>query len=159
MSDLQLVPDGLGEWDINFDGTDLVLTDDLENSILISLETMAQAEESENLPDGSDDRRGFWADDYSEEPDDKTGSKTWLLSREKITSQLLNSLRQTTEQCLEWMKRDGVARTVTVVTERYSDDIVAIYISITRPTGVDVSYKYYYNWEAQLTGRTLNEVT
>ena len=64
-------------------------------------------------PDGTGDRRGWWADAYGIEP---IGSRLWQLERAKRTSQTLLQARDYCTEALAWLQRDGIASSVSVLT-------------------------------------------
>jgi phage gp46-like protein len=105
-----------------FDGTKLVagwafgnggLAQDngLGTSVIHSLFTDRIAEPSDEIPDGSTDRRGHWADGISGW---KKGSRLWLLSREKATSGALPRAEGYAREALAWMLEDAVADRIDV---------------------------------------------
>jgi phage gp46-like protein len=65
-----------GDW--NLVPGDVQSGDDLESAVLISLFTDRRAEASDVVPDGSNDRRGWWGDSGSLY---LIGSRLWLLRR------------------------------------------------------------------------------
>lgn len=90
--------------------------DGLETAIILSLFTDRRAADDDELPDGTDDRRGWWGDAHPEVPGDAFGSRLWLLFREKDMQSAVNRAREYTEEALAWLVDDGVARRVVVVT-------------------------------------------
>lgn len=152
MSDLKLVAGVGGFYDIDFDGTDLVFTDALENGVLISVETIARAKPDDDLPQNNEIRRGNWRDQYLEIP---MGSRLWILSRSKMEPSILSRINQLFFECLEWMELDGVATRVLVTSEIYNDEIIFINARIQRPKNIEVDFPFYYNWEAQRLTRNL----
>ncbi|SPX13542.1 phage protein GP46 [Escherichia coli] len=81
MTDLAIIWTN-GRGDIAQDGIDMLTDDSLTTDVTISLFTDRRSLDSDTLPDGSDDRRGWWGDSYRDRP---IGSRLWLLSREKAT--------------------------------------------------------------------------
>lgn len=154
MTDLKLVPGDDGFYDIDFNGFDLVLTADLEPSVLISVETIARAKPDDQLPQNTDIRRGNWRDQFLEIP---MGSRLWILSREKMSPDILSRINQLFFECLEWMVIDGVATRVLITSEIYNDEIIFINARIQRPGKEDLNFPFYYNWEAQKLARTLED--
>lgn len=104
----------------------------LETAVLISLFTDARVSDLE-LPQGVDDKRGFWADALTE--NDNTGSKIWALSRSKQTPESLALLETYAKDSLEWMIEDGVASGVSVIAEYDELNRAVATIQITRPRG------------------------
>ena len=92
---------------------DLAGDDGLETAIILSLFTDRRALEDDPLPDGSDDRRGWWADAYVGQ--DHIGSRLWLLEREKDTREVVNRARDYAEEALQWLVEDGIALGIEVM--------------------------------------------
>jgi phage gp46-like protein len=159
MADLKLVQGADDSWDIDWDDLagDLVLTDDLETSVPVSIDTIARAQDGDDIPDNTDRRRGFWGDTFLETPEDTTGSRLWLVSRSKTVATILPRVRQLFEECLAWLVLDGVASAVRVQAVLYTSEVIAVRISIVRPDTGDRQFEFFYNWEAQKLARTFEE--
>lgn len=146
-------------WDQSLVGCDLglvdgqLLTDDgLDTAILISLFTDARARPDDAIPDG-DDPRGWWGDAFAA-AGDETGSRLWLLSREKQTVQTLERARTYARESLAWLIADGVATSVEIAVEAQPNDRLAIGVEITRPTGPARS-RFDYIWDTTGAGRAI----
>jgi len=159
MSDLKLVQGIDDRWDLDFDAVvqDLVLTDDIETSVTISVETIARAKTGDDIPDGTDRKRGFWGDDFLEEPEDTIGSRLWLLTRSKMTSDILSKVRTLFDECLSWMVLDGVATSARTQAALYSDEVIAIRTEIVKPDGTTETFPFFFNWQAQELRRATEE--
>lgn len=92
-------------------GTDLATDDTLASSLLVSLMSDRLAESYE-VQQG-EDRRGWWADAYASN-EHKTGSRLWLLEREKQLPGVVLRCKQYCEEALQWLIDDGLARAITV---------------------------------------------
>lgn len=151
MSDLKIARNADGVFDLVFDGNDLVLTDDIETSVIISLFTWRRAGENDPLPNQGADLMGSWMDKTWENPNDEMGSKLWLLSSSKSTDQVLVDAQQYTLESLEWMLEDGVAESLNVNVEFDENDksIILIFVGIQKPPGITEQFKFFFNWEAQ----------
>lgn len=90
--------------------------DGLETAVILSLFTDRRAEDDDVLPDGTDDRRGWWGDAYPDIDGDRIGSRLWLLHREKDAQRAVNRAREYADEALRWLIDDGIARQVTVAT-------------------------------------------
>ncbi|EOM5101013.1 phage GP46 family protein [Escherichia coli] len=85
MADIAVVWDqGCGSLQLN--GADLLTDNSLLTAVIISLFTDRRALDSDEIPDGTRDRRGWWGDSFRERP---VGSRLWLLSREKTLSSVV----------------------------------------------------------------------
>ena len=93
-------------------------------------------ENADALPDGSGDRRGWWADSAAPAADgDRTGSRLWLLSREKTLPEVLRRARDYAEEALAWLLEDGAAKNVSVHAAMPRRGLLALTVVITLPDG------------------------
>lgn len=156
MSDLRLKRTQQWDFDLDFDGQDLALGDDMETAVIISLFTWARraAEDPDPVPGG--DQMGWWADETLEPSGDFLGGKIWLSQRSKITPDLFLQLEQWGSECLDWMVQDGVAESVAVTVERSTMELnrVDILVQVLKGGQVLVDYRYELNWEAQTSRRS-----
>lgn len=128
-------------FDLVMDGPDLATDDGLETAAVVSLFTDARAD-PEELPEGHDDRRGFWGSDV--------GSKLWTLSREKTLNDVVVRAEEYTREALQWMQDDGVVSSIEVAANLESREKLGINVYIRRVEGGDVSLRYAYNWKEQI---------
>lgn len=98
-------------FDLALQGTDLATDDTLASAVLVSLLTDRLAADYEVEP--GQDRRGWWADAYADN-NHKTGSRLWLLERQKQLPAVLKQCQQFCEEALGWMVEDGLAKAITV---------------------------------------------
>lgn len=104
-------------------------SDDLARAVMISLFSWARAHDDDQV-DGSR-RHGFWGDAYAD-AGEVTGSRLWLLCRQKITPTTIERARQYAAEALEWLVSDGVADAVEVTAERGALDRVDLAVTVTR---------------------------
>lgn len=135
-------------WDIGLDGKNLSTDPGLETAVVISLFTDRRAENDDTLPDWSGDRRGWWADAYSEYENDRIGSRLWQLAREKTLPAVLERAKEYAREALAWMIEDGLAAEVMVEAERGRGDILGLSIDIIKPSGELVNFIYQDIWES-----------
>jgi len=110
MNDIALVWDNAnGRADFAMANGDLVMDPGLLTSVIISLFCDRLADPSDVIPDGGDDRRGWWPDD----PLDLNGSKLWLYRRVLQVDDTLRKVEAAARAALAWMIADGVAESVT----------------------------------------------
>lgn len=121
MTDLALVWDPINfRADLAVVNGDLVTDEGLTTAAIISLMTDRVADADAFIPDGTDDRRGWWGDlpfdenDNTPEPD-RIGSQLWLLSREKQTAETARRAEHYAREALKWMVDDDVADRVDAV--------------------------------------------
>lgn len=101
----------LQAFDLTLAGTDLAFDDTLASAVLVSLLCDRLAATYEVKP--GEDRRGWWADAYADNQH-QTGSRLWLLEREKQLPSVVLRCKQYVEEALEWCLEDGLASAITV---------------------------------------------
>lgn len=132
--------------DILMDGPDLVMDDGMETAVILSLFTDARAAKDDQIPDGSDDRRGFWGDAFDDAGEGLSGSRLWLLERCTITAENLRRWKDYAQEALAWMLRIGVAKSIDVAVVRIDVSAVSAEIKIYKPNGKLVTFNYI--WKA-----------
>ena len=139
------VQNGRGDWHVQNGGL-AIDAGGLTSAVLVSLFTDGRAPDDVALLDGSDDRRGWWADTYQEQP---IGSLLWLLARAKKTdaTSLLRRAENYCNAALAWLVTDGIAQTVTAAARWISGTAMGIRIVITEPTGSGTTtFDYSFAW-------------
>ena len=119
----------------------------------MSLLTNRRADDEDVLPQDNKDKQGWVGDEILNDlyPEELIlGSKLWLLQRSKINDTLLSNIKEYTLEALQWLITFKVAERVLVEVTRENMSHVSMEIIIYRPTDDKLSYKYFYNWEAQL---------
>ena len=134
--------------DLAIAGNDLRTVQGLSTAILISLFTDRRAEDDDELPLGTTDRRGWWGDAFAEISGDRIGSRLWLLRREKQTQQTLNRAKEYAHEALAWLVEDGVATSLQIDASNAGNAILSLAISITLPDGTPFDQVYEYSLEA-----------
>ncbi|MDO4560823.1 MAG: phage GP46 family protein [bacterium] len=130
-----------GEADIASDGG-------LETAVIVSLFTDRRAG-GEELPPGETALRGWWGDSIAALPEDKTGSKLWLLFREKDVSSVASRAKEYAEAALRWMLDDKIVKTLSVSAEMRQDGALRLSIDMQRPDGRSTQHRYNLNWRVQ----------
>lgn len=105
----------------------------LVRAVMISLFTWRRANPDDDLP--ADSRHGWWGDIYPDIPNDRIGSRLWLLSRAKITTETIARAKEYAEEALQWLIEDGVASRVDVESERQGLSTIAIACRIYKTGG------------------------
>lgn len=101
----------LQAFDLAVKGADLAADDTLASAVLVSLLADRLAEAHEVAP--GQDRRGWWADSYADNQH-KTGSRLWLLDREKQLPSVVQRCKRYCEEALGWCIEDGLASSIVV---------------------------------------------
>lgn len=127
-----------GDWTMN--GPVLATGNDIETAILISIFSDRMAQPGDVILDGTNDPRGWWADD--EVP---IGSRMWLLRRAKQTTQTLQLAYDYLAEALQWMVDDGVASRFDISTQWVRTGMLGAVIVAWSPTGTLLS-KGQYAW-------------
>lgn len=135
--------------DLRIANNDIARDDSLQSAVARSLFTDARADQSDILPAGQTDRRGWWGDDVSELDDDRYGSKLWLLEREKQTEAVRLRYEKYARDALQWLIDDLVTDRIEVTASYPSRGLVTLEVLIYRPETDKVEYRYNYVWDAQ----------
>ena len=149
MSDITTIWDYVnnrGDWQVQAGA--LASGDDLTTAVLISLFTDRRAAPSDVIPDGTTNRRGWWADIDTSGNLDEWGSRLWLLDRSKSpTQQVLNDAITYCNEALAWMVTDGVAASVNVTAQWNAVNFLAIQVIINKIDGTTVSLQFQQLWQ------------
>lgn len=127
--------------DLALDGYDLATEGGLHTAVIVSLFTDRRAESDDEIPDGSGDRRGWWADPA-------LGSRLWLLARAKETPDTLARARAYAIEALQWLIDDGVATAVDVTAEWAQRFVVGLRVVITLADDSRFDDVFNYDLEA-----------
>jgi phage gp46-like protein len=144
MTDIALLLSDTG-FDIGIDGTDLRTDSGLRNAVILTLYTDCRAANDDVLPDGTDDLRGCWMDMFD---DHIEGSRLWLLSREKETSDVLQRASEYAEEALLWLIDSGVATAIAVTAEWAGRGVLALGVVITLPNNTTFDDVFNYSLQA-----------
>ena len=98
---------------------------------------------SDLLPDGTSDRRGYWADAYNDRPH---GSRLWLLHRETEQDEVLRRAQVYAEEALAWLVEDEVAEAVEVEAWHMRRDTLGLRVVIRRGERAVLERQYDYVW-------------
>lgn len=92
------------------EGNTLQVDEGLEPAVTISLFTDRRAEPADIAT--PEERRGWWGDTHPDVPEDRIGSRLWLLARAKTTDATLELAKRYILEALQWLIDDGVASSV-----------------------------------------------
>lgn len=134
---------GRGDWAMS--GPILATGNDLETAILISLFTDRQAARDDEIPDGTTNPRGWWGDLDS---DTQIGSRLWLLSRAKQTTETLQRANDYIAEALQWLIDDGVVASFDIVVEWTAASRLGALIVAHKTSGTTTSVAYQSLWSA-----------
>jgi len=134
--------------DIALSNGDLVADNGLRTAIILSLLTDRRAEPDDSIPDGSNDRRGWWADALAANEGDRFGSRLWLLAREKDLPAVRRRAETYATEALEWLRTDGIASSIEVEADTASREVLALRIRVIRSNGQVIEERFNNLWES-----------
>ncbi|MCM0018496.1 MAG: phage GP46 family protein [Tagaea sp.] len=126
----------------------------LASAVIVSLFSDARALPGDRLPEEPAppwdqvgqrapfaNRRGFWGDaikppQVAAGARHVTGSRLWLLEREKILPETLARAEAYAREALAWLLDDGVARRIDVAASVVRGDWLALHVRIWQPGGL-----------------------
>jgi len=127
------------------ESTDLSAADSLTRAVVISLFTWRRAK-PDDVIEGQ--KMGWWGDAIEPpEPNDKIGSRLWLLAREKILPSTFIRAREYAIEALQWLIDDNIASRLDVITERFGTDGIALQCTIYRDDGTNTVLRFDNAWE------------
>lgn len=116
----------------------------LVRAVIISLFTWRRANPDDELP--GDMKMGWWGDSFPTVPNDRIGSRLWLLARAKIIPETLLRAREYAEEALRWLVEDGVASRIEVEVERQGLTTVVLACRIYKTGGRPVDVRFTDAW-------------
>jgi phage gp46-like protein len=153
MTDIALTWD-IYDADFSITANDLTTDEGLETAILLSLFTDRRSDEDDAIPDGTDDRRGWWGDSFPAVADDLIGSRLWLLSREKQLQTVVTRAQEYAREALQWMLDDRVLDRIDVTAEIVRTGVLGILVVPYRPNKQTSQFRFDLNWMAQAAKAT-----
>jgi len=127
-----------GDWSLA--SGDLGTGDDLATAILLSLFTDRLATADDTLPDGTDDRRGWWGDR-------EIGSRLWLLDRAKETEDTRRKAGDYIAEALQWLIDDGVVARFDIRVEWVRRSTLGAWVTAHRRDGTSTAYNFAWAWQ------------
>ncbi len=146
MGDVALAWSDQQQGDIVVGPTDLATDEGLQTAVLISLFSDRRVSANEELPAGEDARRGWWGDTFADDPNDRIGSRLWLLHREKQLASVIDRANEYAREALQWLIDDRVARRVDVNAENTTFQRLDIEVTIYRPNGSTARFRFGSAW-------------
>ncbi|WP_028205022.1 phage GP46 family protein [Paraburkholderia nodosa] len=147
MSDIKIYWDaanGRGDWQLL--ANDIATGDDLQTALLFSLFSDREAADDDVIPDGSNDRRGWWGDDGTDDPTGLTGSRLWLLARRKSpTDETLRDAYDYIVEAIQWLIDTSVVARFDVGVQWARADMLASTI-VAWPPGGGAPQTYNWAW-------------
>jgi len=116
----------------------------LVRAVIVSLFSWRRANPDDELP--SDERMGWWGDTYPTVPNDRIGSRLWLLSRAKLTEQVRLRAKEYALEALQWLIDDGIASRIEVQAERHGLSTLAMACRIYREGGAQIDIRFSDVW-------------
>lgn len=132
--DIQLLQqEGTGEFVISLENGDFKTIDSFDTSISVALFGDERADSSE-VP-AVERRRGWWGNNFSNDPEFQLGSKLWFLNQNRRTPETLNKAITIAQNALEWLVVDEHAESVKVL-GAFTENGIGLTITIFRSNAV-----------------------
>ncbi len=153
--DILMTQDEQGLFDLPVRKGDLMGDNSLGTEVMVSLFTDVRAEKDE-LPPEYSDLRGWWADALLSMQGDEqgTGSKLWLLRRQKQLDSVLVQAEAYARSALQWLIDEGLAGAVSVTAENPAQGTLTLTVSITR-SSPSVVQRVTDVWQINITENTI----
>ncbi|MDU7531585.1 MAG: phage GP46 family protein, partial [Klebsiella sp.] len=135
--------------DIEIEHNGLSFDEGLVSLVYICLFTDARADTSDEIPDGTDDRRGWCGNSFS---DFEWGSKLWLIDREKLTEEVRLRAENYARLAMQPLLRYGYARNAQVTATIPRINWLGLTIILTRPDKTGLTIEIKKRWEAVENG-------
>lgn len=140
--------------DLLIQNGDLVMDNTLVTPVLASLFTDRRAETDE-LPPGETDPRGWWGDAYSSAAA-PMGSKLWLLERGKQSIATLADAEKYATEALEWMVDSQLVSRIQVDASYSKAGRMRFKITLDTPKNKAAENRYPYRVTREMNGTSLN---
>ncbi|BCP53775.1 hypothetical protein K32_23920 [Kaistia sp. 32K] len=136
------------DWLVASDGS-LATGEDLKTAFIIALLTDRTARADDELPDWSDDRRGWWADMDAAEIWNgwQIGSRLWLLHRAKITDETATLAQEYCLEALKPFKDAGIVSRIEIELARTGREAITGIIRAYRGPKLAVELQYQSLWD------------
>lgn len=143
-TDIAVIQDDNGRFDIAIDGGDLRSTDGLDTALYVSLHTDARATDQQiSVPEY---RRGWIGNIASPVTGRQLGSLLWLVDQRRLTQTTLNEVVDYARKSLQWMIDDGICVNVEVSGSIVPTQGIRLNITMTSKQGVTES-RYVNLWQ------------
>ena len=146
---LALIPGPAGfppVFDLAIENGDLALDDGLTTALIVSLFSDRRATADDVPPGGDAARRGWWGDSYLPDTGDLTGSRLWLLERERDLPNVPGRAKLYDEEAVKWLLDDGVAQRVECAAQRLAPGILSHRVTVYRPGQTARQYQFQSFW-------------
>ncbi|WP_042956576.1 phage GP46 family protein [Pseudomonas brassicacearum] len=117
----------------------------LIRAVVISLYTWRRAEADDPVDD--DELYGWWGDSYPISPDDRIGSRLWLLRRVRLTDATQRDAEFYAAEALRWLIDDGQVLDVEISSVRAGIDRLNLGVVLTVPGGAKLEIQPISSWQ------------
>lgn len=130
-------------YDLDFDGRDFVMSENLESSVILSLDIKALEEDAMNSAVANVDKysAGWWGNSFEET---QIGSALWTIK--KNVKSAIDFAKENAKKALEWLVNDGVAASVET-DARDEDGVCVIDVTVEKPDGKTEEIVFQKKWE------------
>ena len=148
MSDLALYRRDDGNFDLAFDESkgDLLTTESLENSVVMSIGSYARERNLGNVANLKPTVGGWWGDALDAKG--TLGGYLYEAFPGKLTDSTARSVEKLCSEALAWLIDDGVAKSVDCTAAIANQETMNVNITVKRPEGGDEAFLYELNWSA-----------
>ncbi len=139
--------------DLSMDAGDLALNEGLQTSVILSLFTDRRALKTDEIPDGTTNRRGWFGDLLEPVEGDKWGSRLWLLHRQKVTTETMRLAEEYAQESLSWLIEDKITEAIDITAFEVHPripgrgSVLGLEVVLHRPSTPAVTYKFNKLWE------------
>ena len=139
--------------DLSVAANDIATDAGLQTAVLLSLFLDRRADDGDVLPDGTDDRRGWWGDGFAAVEGDRIGSRLWMLARAKASTETARRAEEYAREALAWLTEDRVASKVETSAEIQTlgsgTKAMTLAVAVHRPGKADPTrYRFDGVWRA-----------
>lgn len=118
----------------------------LASLVYLCLFTDVRADDADELPDGSSDRRGWPGDTYLDTP---WGSKYWLLKRQKLTNDVRLKAIDYATNAIQKLVDASYVKSFSITGTIPQLNTLVLSISLTQPNGEKLPMTITDRWENQ----------
>jgi len=135
-----------GKVDIDLENGDLVTEDTIKTYVYISVMTDRRADPDDEIPDGTDNPRGWWGDNFTELVGHQIGSKLWLRKRLKLIQEHINLIKDDIKECLRWMVQIKLAKEILIEAEKVDYQTLEVTIDVVLNSGKKIPIQFKIPW-------------
>lgn len=117
----------------------------LQRAVVISLFTWRRAGPDDPLDD--EERYGWWGDSFPTVPDDRIGSRLWLLRRAKLTTATRRDAEYYAKEAMQWLLDDSEVVAIEILTEQVTGNRLNLGVIFTLSSGQHMQFDPNDQWQ------------